>query len=195
MVKTAIVGLAFASLFLAAAPGWTTTVLEQSFPDLVQKAETIVVGTVSAIATDWDAATETPYTLVTVTDLDIRKGPARETLTVRLLGGPDPDGTTLQVAGMPSFHLGDRVVLFLAGNDHYAVPLVGLWQGMYRVVYDPNRDADVLYTHARQPLTALPARRDGVVYERHSTRVEEPTADPLALDTLLQAIDQEMAHD
>ena len=45
-----------------------------------------------------------------------------------------------------------------------------------------------------QPLTALPAKRSGVVYDSLSTQVDA-SADPLALDTLLQAIVQEGPHD
>ena len=183
------------ALLCITAPSAATTVLQQSFPDLVQKADTIVVGTVSATAAEWDAATERPYTFVTFTDLDIRTGPARDTLTLRFLGGPDPDGNILTISGVPAFHLGDRLVLFIAGNEHYAVPLVGMWQGLYRVVFDPDREEDVLYTSAMQPLTALPATEGGVVYDALSTQVEPTAADPLALDSLLQAIDQEVAHD
>ena len=181
----------FVSLLLVGTPGHATTVLEQSFPDLVQQADTIVVGTVSAIEAEWDATHERPYTFVTFTDLDIRKGPAQDTLTLRFLGGPDPDGNVLTISGVPDFHLGDRLVLFIAGNEHYAVPLVGLWQGLYRVVFDPDRDEDVLYTSAMQPLTELPTHRGGVVYDALSTEVDA-AADPLALDTLLQAIAQEV---
>ena len=125
MTKTAIIGLACVSL-LASAPSWGTTVLHQSFPDLVQQADTIVVGTVSAITAEWDATHERPYTFVTFTDLDVRKGPARETLTLQMLGGPDPDGNILKISGVPDFHLGDRFLLFITGNEHIAVPLVGM---------------------------------------------------------------------
>lgn len=182
------------AVLLSNASVWATTVLHQSFPDLVQKADTIVVGTVSAIEAEWDAARERPYTFVTFIDLDIRKGSARDTLTLRFLGGPDPDGNILKISGVPDFHLGHRLVLFIAGNEHYAVPLVGMWQGMYRVVFDPERNAEVLYTSTMHPLTTLPAKEGGVVYSPLSTP-RDTSADPLALDTLLRAIDQEVAHD
>lgn len=182
-------------LVLAGSPGHATTVLHQSFPELVQQADTIVVGTVSAIEAEWDATHERPYTFVTFTDLDVRKGSARDTLTLRFLGGPDPDGNILKISGVPDFHLGDRLVLFIAGNEHYAVPLVGMWQGIYRVVFDPDRDEDVLYTHTMQPLTALPAKRGGVVYDQALTQMSKGSAAPLALDTLLEAINEEVAHD
>ena len=184
------------ALLCITAPSAATTVLQQSFPDLVQKADTIVVGTVSAIEAEWDAAHERPYTFVTFTDLEIRKGHAnQETLTLRFLGGPDPDGNILEIAGVPAFHLGDRLLLFIARNAHVAVPLVGLWQGVYHVVFDPERDEDVVYTHTMQPLTALPAKRGGVVYDHALTQMSATPAVPLALDTVLEAIEQEVQHD
>ena len=197
MTKTALlIGFACVAL-LAGRPGHATTVLHQSFPDLVQKAEIIAVGTVSTIHAEWDAVREIPYTLVTFTDLDIRKGDQHQTsLTLQFVGGSAPDGAILQIAGVPEFYLGDRLVLFVVGNHHRAVPLVGMWQGAYRVVFDPERDEDVLYTHAMQPLTALPAKRGGVVYDHAVAPLDSPSSvTPLALDTVLQAIDQEVQHD
>lgn len=200
MVKTAIIGLTFASL-LATVPSRATTVLEQSFPDLVQKADTIVVGTVSAIEAEWDAETKTPFTLVTFTDLDIRKGdPGLTTLTLRFLGGVRPDGTALHLAGVPQFTVGGRNVLFVAGNEQYAVPLVGAWQGVYRVVFDPERDEEVLYSHAMRPLTALPTGRGGVLHDEapadpHAHQLRQPAGAALSLEHLTRAIDQEVTRD
>ena len=71
------------------------TVLEKSFSILVQEAEIIAVGSVSAIAIEWDAAREAPFTLVTFSNLDILKGEADTPLTLRFLGGPTPDGSIL----------------------------------------------------------------------------------------------------
>ena len=68
-------------------PAWATTVLEKDFAALVQEADTIAVGTVSAIEAVLEA--DTPLTLVTFSDLDILKGDTtQEELTVQILGGP-----------------------------------------------------------------------------------------------------------
>ena len=202
MVKTAtaIIGLAVVSL-LVSAPSWATTVLEQSFPDLVQKADTIVVGTVSAIESEWNAGTETPFTLVTFTDLDVLKGDHNQTtLSLRFLGGPQPDGTVLQVAGVPTFAVGERNVLFVTGNEHYAVPLVGMWQGVYRVVFDPKRDTDTVYTATMQPLTTLPTDSGRMLHDedaedQHTHPLRQPAPDPLSLDAFTDAIEREVQHD
>ena len=43
-------------LLLAAGPTGATTALEQTFPDLVHRADVIAVGTVTGIQEQWDAA-------------------------------------------------------------------------------------------------------------------------------------------
>jgi hypothetical protein len=187
------------SVLLAAAPGPATTVVRQSFADLVQKAETIAVGTVSAMQADWDAAREIPHTRVTFTDLDIRKGDSHQTtLTLQFLGGPIPDGAILQIAGMPTFQLGDRLVVFVAGNNHYAVPLVGLWQGVYRVVVDQDSGTETVYTHAMQPVTAFPTASGGLQHDaprQSSQAAQQSSVAVMTLGTFLDRIEAEMAHD
>ncbi len=99
-LMTCLVALALLAPVATRAPA--TTVLATSFPALVQEADLVVVGTAQAIQQEWDEATETPYTLVTFTDLDLLKGRHRHpALTIRLLGGASPDGTSLQIAGGP----------------------------------------------------------------------------------------------
>ena len=128
---------------------------------MVQAAEVVAVGTVTAIRLG-----RRPFTLVTFSTLDVLKGAHTEPeLTLRVLGGPHPDGSILQVAGVPQFSLGDRLVVFVTGNDHYAVPLVGLWQGVYRVVFDAERGVDTIYSHARQPVSSLPTATGGILHE------------------------------
>ena len=185
--------------WLIGLPAWATTVLEKSFADLVQEADTIVVGTVSTVEAEWDADSETPFTLVTFTDLDILKGETDpEALTLRFLGGPRPDGTVIQIAGVPQFTVGERRVLFVAGNDHFAVPLVGVWQGVYRVVFDPERDTDTLYTHDMQPLTALPTGGGNILHHEGPTDHQSDalhSGTPMSLETFTQSIEQEMHDD
>ena len=194
-LSAAILGI----VWLISPPAWATTVLEKSLADLVQEADTVVVGTVSAIEAEYDAARETPFTYVTFTDLDILKGETDQTeLTLRFLGGPRPDGTALQIAGVPQFTVGERNVLFVTDNDHHAVPFVGLWQGVYRVVFDPDRDTDTIYTHDMQPLTALPAGGGNILHDEghadHQTHALH-SAEPLSLESFSQSIEQEVNRD
>lgn len=193
--NAAILGM----VWLISPPAWATTVLEKSFTDLVQEADTIVVGTVAAIESAWDPSHEMPLTLITVTDLEVLKGEAEDTeLTVQVLGGARPDGTVFQIAGVPRFAVGERTILFVAGNGTYAVPFVGLWQGIYRVVVDPERDTETVYTHDMQPLIALPTGTGDILHDAgpdgHHMQAQQ-SATPMALEDFTQSIVEEMEHD
>ena len=185
------------SLVLLASPAQATSVVAKPFSAVVQAAEIIAVGTVTTIAAEWDAAHSRPFTLVTFSTLDVLKGAhAEPELTLRVLGGPHPDGSILQIAGVPQFSLGERLVVFVTGNDHYAVPLVGLWQGVYRVVFDAARGVDTIYSHARQPVTSLPTATGGILHDKGqlSSAVQQP-APAMSLETFTAVIAQEVGHD
>ena len=185
------------SLVLLASPAQATSVVAKPFSAVVQESEVIAVGTVTTIAAEWDVAHKQPFTLITFSSLDVLKGAHTEpALTLRLLGGPHPDGNILQVAGVPQFSLGERLVVFVTGNDHYAVPLVGLWQGVYRVVFDAARGVDTIYTHARQPVTSLPTATGGILHDegQQTSAVQQP-APAMSLETFTAVIAQEVGHD
>ena len=99
-------------------------------------------------------------------------------------------------SGVPQFSLGDRLVVFVTGNDHYAVPLVGLWQGVYRVVFDAARGVETIYSHARQPVTSLPTATGGILHDEGqlSSAVQQP-ASAMSLETFTAVIAQEVGHD
>ncbi len=185
-------------LFFSHAPSFATTVLQHDFASLVRQAETVVVGTVTTVHAEWDVEQQVPYTFVTFADLEVQKGSvSTDTLTLQFLGRPNPDGMVLHVAGVPTFRPGDRTLLFIAGNTQQAIPLVGMWQGVYRIVLDPDQDTEVVYTHAMQPLTSLPQSQGGVVHDDDhiQRRLEIGTGNPLTLNTVLDAIRQEMSHE
>ena len=87
-------------------------------------------------------------------------------------------------------------MVFVTGNDHYAVPLVGLWQGVYRVVFDAARGVDTIYSHARQPVTSLPTATGGILHDEGqlSSAVQQP-APAMSLETFTAVIAQEVGHD
>ena len=175
-----------------------TTVLEKSFSSLVEDAEVIAVGTVSAIEAEWDAEKEAPFTLVTFSNLEVLKGDTGQTeLTLQFLGGPTPDGMVMQIAGVPQFTLGERAVIFCVGNRHQAVPLVGMWQGVYRVVFDAERGEETVYTNARQPVTTLPTAEGGILHDDTPLVLEQKGAsqEAMSLETFTHRIDQEVANE
>ncbi len=133
-----------------------TTVVPMTFSQVVAGAEVIGIGVVSAVEATWDAEREMPFTEVTVSDIDAVKGQVGNgQLTLRFLGGPAPNGLTLEVSGMPQFAVAQEVVVFSTRDDGRPCPLVGWWQGLYRIVYDAERDARTVVDHAGRAVAAI----------------------------------------
>ena len=180
---------AAAVLLLGAVPAaHAMVVVQRDFADLVARAEQIVSGTVTDITQGPDA-TGTPTTLVTLSDLTVLKGDVGNTLTLRLYGGASGD-VVVHIPDMPTFAVGDRTVLFVAGNGRDVCPLVGVWQGRFNVRFDPQRQTDVVETNDRQPVVAVAGRQ--IVRGRV---VQESAATPaMPLGEFLDSIAGELSH-
>ena len=168
-------------LVLGVSGGRAASVLKVTFSQVVDRAELIAVGTVSAIEDRWDAERGLPFIHVTFSDIEILKGtaPGGE-LTLQFLGGLEPGGLRLTISGMPRFTVKQRAVVFSAGNGVYACPLVGWWQGLYRVVFDHERNDLIVADHGGRHVVAF----DGAVGRRDarvSSAVGKPAADALTL--------------
>lgn len=131
-------------------------VVKRDFPDLVARSEQIVIGTVTDIHEQQEAS-GTPFTLVTFSDLTVLKGDVGSTLTLRFYGGHAGDAV-VAIPDMPAFTLGERDVLFVAGNNRDVCPLVGVWQGRFHVRFDPTSGTDVVEDSIHQPLTGIASR-------------------------------------
>lgn len=165
-----------------------TTVIEQTFPDLVHRAEVIAVGTVTSVVERWDAARQAPFTAVTFSNLTVLKGnPNDSTMTLEFLGGHTPDGTVLSVAGVPQFTVGERNVIFCAGNHKDFCPLVGVWQGRLHVRFDSQRGEETVSDNSHTPLVGI---RDGILQKLAPETARQQPA--LSLSTLIESIQQEM---
>ena len=117
----------------------STTVIPPTFEALVSSANTIFVGEVMNVRSSWTA---TPngraiITLVTFKVEDTWKGAAGAVTQLEFLGGTI-GGTTMEVVGMPTFHEGQRGVLFVSSQVRSASPLVGFWHGRMRIERDPS---------------------------------------------------------
>ncbi|MCY4636558.1 MAG: hypothetical protein OXG04_18980 [Acidobacteria bacterium] len=174
---------------LAASVALANSVLPMSFSEVVESAEVVAAGTVTAINETWDAEQEAPFTEVTFSNLDVVKGQVGgEELTLHFLGGPDPDGYVLVVSGMPQFEVGDRAVVFSAGNGVQISPLVGWSQGLYRLFYDPGQDAFTVADHVGRAVVAI-ENQEGRMESRLSTADNDETIpDALTLDEFLDAV-------
>jgi hypothetical protein len=154
---TRVLRLAVAALAVCAATTVSTTsVVPSTLDELVAGADTIFVSTVIDRRSERET-TRNGRTIVTLVTFDVgqllkgRLGP-RTQLT--FLGGTIGD-ETLHVADMPEFRIGDRDVLFVAPEQHAVSPLIGFFQGRFRIVRDGADGTDQIRTHDGQPFVSI----------------------------------------
>jgi len=176
-------------LFMRVVAAQATTAIEQTFPDLVHRAEVIAVGTVTGVQERWDVARQAPFTDVTFSQLTVLKGSIDgETLTLEFLGGHTPDGAIVSVSDTPQFAIGEKTVVFCAGNHRDFYPLVGLWQGRMRVTFDSQRGVETVSDAFRTPIIEV---RNGQLVKALSS---EQQGEALTLPLLLDLIQQELGN-
>jgi hypothetical protein len=141
--------------FLSPATGGAMVVVERDFPDLVRRAETIVAGTVLGVS-NAQKDSGAPITLVTVAELTVMKGKARDSITLEFYGGIVGE-YAVRVPDMPTFAPGEQVVLFIAGNGENVCPLVGVWQGSFRIQFDEARGTEIVTTNDGTPIAGIVA--------------------------------------
>jgi hypothetical protein len=124
-------------LMAAALPLQATTYLPASFNEIVAESSTIVYGRVSSVRAAWSDDRRLIDSYVTVQALDYLKGSRGATTLFRVPGGQVGD-RVMVIPGVPSFREGDMVVLFLKGAGPAIPHPVGLAQGVFRVVADPD---------------------------------------------------------
>jgi len=177
-----IIGLVFGGTLPRAS---ATSVVELTFADLVAQAEVIAVGTVSDIHEQWDATQKVPLTLVTFSDLTVLKGNPGTSMTLEFVGGTMPNGLVMVISGVPHFTVGEKTVVFCAGNHRDFCPLAGVWQGLLRVMTDPQRGIETVSDNFRVPITKI---QDGKFMKFSTTATQET----LSLPDLIQAIQTEL---
>ena len=125
-------------LFLAAfSQVQATTVIAPTFDQLVDEAEVIFQGKVTAVHSQWtgEGAQRVIVTLVTFNVEEAMKGNPGQSYTVRMLGGT-VNGETIEIADAPKFNVGDRDILFVEHNGSQFIPLVGIMHGRFHVQRD-----------------------------------------------------------
>lgn len=146
-------GVLLWTLACPARPAGAIVVVQRSFQDLVSRAEQIVAGTVTSVLEMQDER-GAPATFVTFSDLTVLKGDVGDTLTLRLYGG-SAAGVVSYIPHLPTFTVGERAVVFVAGNGRDVCPLVGVWQGRFRVRFDAALGTDVVETNDGRSVTGV----------------------------------------
>lgn len=133
-----------------------TTVVPPSFAELVSEADAIYRGRVSAVESRRVDRTDAPGTViktfVTVAIERVLKGPEKTEITLEFLGGT-VGGESMTVAGMPTFAVGAREIVFVQKNGVQFCPLVALMHGRYRVLKDAATAREHIARDNGLPLT------------------------------------------
>lgn len=163
-MRTSVIASACLALAVASGTVMASVVTPPPFETMVVQAGEIFVGQVTEQTARW---IERGGKRLIVTDVTFRaeqilKGSPGALRTLTFLGGIIGD-TRQEVAGMPSFMVGDRDVLFVRGGESSFLPLVGLFHGRFHIVTGRNGGGDFVANSARQPILstasyASPAR-------------------------------------
>ncbi len=154
LAKTMVCSLA---VFLCgAAAASATGVIPLSFDEIAGRAGAIALVETVRVRSDWRTSPQGKH-IVTVVTFKVErtiKGQVGQQLEVEFLGGAI-GGLVMDVDGMPQFRAGDRDVLFLSPNRNSVAPIVGLFQGRFRVERDRAAGTERILTHSGAPF--LPA--------------------------------------
>lgn len=164
-------------MFFYNLPTFALTVMPMDLRDLTAQAGMIFIGTVTDIRSEKDS--NTIYTYVTFSDLRVVKGIyLDETIKVRLSGGTVA-GETLHIPGMPKFVVGDKDIIFLAGNFRYFCPVVGWGQGRFKIRWDENLRQEVVFDNSNVSVKGIKGNK----IIRASTVMSPQNASPGVPDT------------
>lgn len=126
--------LASAALLCSAAHALTVNV--PSFTELVAKAELIARTEVIGVRSQRQPSPTGQPIIVTIVTFKVEerlKGSSPEQFEFTQLGGQVAD-EGLQIAGLPTWQMGDRDIVFVAGNGKVVCPLVGIPHGRFWIV-------------------------------------------------------------
>ena len=137
--------LVLALLHAGAATTASATTLERmSVAKMTQAAELVVRAQCLANSSAWDGGEI--WTFTTFVVVDSWKGAptgAAQQVTVRLLGGA-VGNLTSTVSGVPRFHPGEEVILFLQPTARGDYSIVSWVQGTFRIRSDARSGAEVV---------------------------------------------------
>ena len=131
-----------------------STVVPLSFEDITARAGAIALVQTVNVRADWRTSPQGKHIVTVVTFRVERglKGQLEREFQLELLGG-QIGSVAMEVDDMPRFQPGERDVLFLSPDRHSFAPIVGLYQGRFRVEGDRAAGTDRILTHDGKPFT------------------------------------------
>jgi hypothetical protein len=144
--------------------------------ELTAQSERIVVAQVTSARGEWDGSHRTIHTVLELKVEEVWKGSAAEREVIVQPGGTAGD-VEMRIHGMPNFVIGERAVLFLAGQA--APRVVGMSQGKRSLRWDG----------ASKRWMAEMAEHSAVVRRDSQGRLRPALPEPaMALDELRQRV-------
>jgi hypothetical protein len=168
----------FLLLLFVTTPLHATVLLPIEFRELVAAAPVIVHGQVVDVRSGWVDGRRAVETFVTVEAAEYLKGNLGGQVTFKVPGGQLGRYRTVFV-GAPAFHAGDEVVLFLKTDGPSFPFIVGLSQGVFRIITDTQSGRRVVTPPALVGVDSADAVR--VVRG-------DPARKPVAIDVFRDAV-------
>jgi hypothetical protein len=189
-------------LFLCAPVVHATSVIPPSFAELVQEADAIYRGRVTAVqprrVERADGQGSVIKTFVTISVERALKGPPQQEVTLEFLGGTLGEESMI-VSGMPKFSVGAREFVFVQKNGVQFCPLVALMHGRYRVVRDSATARDhvardngiplMSTAEVELPMTSLPEPVRAATAASSAARALTPEAFETSIRTELDRLE------
>ena len=169
---------------VVAANANATVVPAVGLDQMISDAELIVRGRVAEIEPRWSDDGSTIYTYVTFSDVSVVHGQLFGPLTLRFEGG-EIGKYRLEVDGMPAFRKGEEEILFVRGNDVAASPVVGLFQGRFKVVQGRVHD------HAGAPIVGI---SDGTLVKLIDDRPVQAAGGGISIGSAVQSVYEYVEH-
>lgn len=173
-----------AGLLLLSVAAQATVLIPIEFRELVATSSAIVHGRVTDARSVFVDERRSVDTFVTVAVEDYLKGNLGEYVTFRVPGGEAGRYRTVFV-GAPQFARGDEVVLFLKATSGRVPVVVGLSQGVFRVLPEPG-------SGRRLVTTPVVMSRKGEMPQRVIRG--DPARRPISIETFSDAVRQVMAE-
>jgi len=167
-------------------PARATSVLAPKFEAMVDRADLIFAGRVTSQHSEWRDLNghRAIVTLVTFSVERTHKGRAESAVTLQFLGGRVGQ-VSMDVAEMPQFKAGERVVLFVEDNGNTASPVIGFFYGRFWLKKDAA-GGDIVLQHDGAPLVDVAeiggvksvggAQRRALSHEEFAAKVRERLA-------------------
>jgi hypothetical protein len=141
-VRQRAAALLMAGMLIAegGAVGSAMTYVSADFPTLVRQAHAIAIGRVTSVQPRWREGRRGIETALTFDVEQYLKGDLGETVTLTVPGGQMGRYRTV-MPGAPVFAEDEELVLFLAAGTPSSAHVLGLGQGVFRIMTDQENGA------------------------------------------------------